>query len=42
MLHAVEKFGQIHIDTMSVSRADVSLDLLDCSVGRAFGSKTET
>ena len=32
MLDAIEKFGQVHIDTMSVSRADMSLDLFDGSV----------
>ncbi len=32
VLDAIEKFGQVHIDTMSVSRADMSLDLFDGSV----------
>ena len=41
MVDSVEKFGQIHVDTVSESRADMKLDLLDSSVCRAFWSETE-
>ena len=41
MLDSIEEFGQIHIDTMPVSRADMMLDLLYRSVRRAFRSEAE-
>jgi hypothetical protein len=29
VINSVEEFGQVHVDTMSVSRADMMLDLED-------------
>ena len=42
MLDFIEELGKIHINAMAVAISDILLRLLDRSVSRTVGSKTET